>query len=384
MFAKFVIVTATGLCVFALGMHTPMPKNAAGLKHGAMFLKAGKGRAAGKTRQRAPALVAPAALAAADPDSGATLTKEQSAALDKAAACYDDADASVTQVEAAVDIVNETANKFLEAVTSAVKAAQENLAKFQDASDALQAAGMDENFITDTVNQLNAKATDVLTVLNKTNEDLKTSLSSVVDQYREEGDKINESLTEAIAATREGLLADAAKAEAEAAANISAMFLIAMKVSEMGPKSTATKAITKINATADESMEMLASLNTTLLEALMGSAVDNVNSTAHQLQDALVSAEAKFPDTVPSSVTDKVNSIFDAVFAAIEAVKPTDVNNQIAPKIQEASADMANLQTCIAPLADMVEDMDGAGRMSGSWAMLSVLIGIALSSATQR
>lgn len=296
-----------------------------------------------------------------------------------AGACGARANTSFTQVEGAVAVVNSTAITFLDSVTDAIDASQEALLNLQSsASSVLALAGIDDGFVSDFVSQVSAKISSALTVLNETNEDLKASLSEVLGEYSAERDEINESLTEAIAATREGLLASAD----EAAANASETFLMARHTAiMMGPKSTATKAIAKVNATADKLIEMLSQLNTTLLATLMDDVVDKVNSSACKMQDAVTAGEEKFPDGVPSSITDKIDAVFDAVFAAIDAIKPAEVNSQLTPNVQAATADVAGLGECLAPLSTMVEDMDGAWPRVCSWTMVSALVALSLSRA---
>ena len=383
MFAQLVVVHAICACSYAvLGVHIP---KATALKRESLGLKgkkvAAKARFAASNSaplaHTAPAARA-AALAATDRNSNATLTPEQSAALDKAACCGEDVNSSMSEVLGAVAVVNATALGFLDSVTSALGTAEETLWSLQNTfSSVLKIAGIDGGFLSDLVYQMTSKISDTLVVVNATNEDLKKSFANLIDGYSSKADDINESLSTAIASAREGLLASAEKSEEEAAANQT--FLVARHLSiMMGPKSTATQAIAKVNSTADTLTEMLTKLNTTLLDTLMVDVIEKINSSALKLQDALIAGEEKFPGNVPSALTDKVDSIFDLVFDALDAVKPSEVNSELTSKIEAASTDVASLETCIAPLNAMVEDMDGAWHPVCSWSTLSVLISISL------
>jgi len=375
MFAKITIVLATGILALASGVQTPAPSQVTAHHFDLAAKHVAKGRAAKATHQRA--------TAGAIRSANATLTAEQSAALEKAAACGDEANQSFEQVLAAVAVVNTTSVSFLDAMTAAVEAAQEKLLQIQGtSSSALQLAGVDDSFLGDFVDQISSKINDVLLAVNKSTEDVRSSLTTVIDNYCAEVDEINESLTQAVASAEEGLLAGAEKAEAAAAKNASEAFLtVKHSIIVLGPKASATKAIMHVNYTADKMLAMLTKLNSTLMAAFTDDAVDKVNSTATKLQDALTSAEDKFPDGVPSSVTDTINSAFDAVFALIAAIKPSDVDSQLTSNIEQASEDISSLEDCMAPLTTMVEDMDGAWHTAGSWVMLSILSGLALAHA---
>lgn len=281
-------------------------------------------------------------------------------------------------------MVNSTAATFLDAVTEAIDKAHSSLLTVQGTvSTVLTLAGIDDTFLSDFVTQVSAKIGDTMVTLNETTGNLKASLADVLNDFRAKREAINESLTAAIASTREGLLASAEHAQAEAAANASETFLLAKHSATVtGPKAAATSAIEKVNATADKFVEMLSQLNGTLLATLMTEVIDKVNSSACKMQSALKKGEEKFPADVPASVTDKIDALFDFVFAAIDAVQPSEVNSQLEPIVQGATTEMKSLQGCIAPLDTMVDDMPdiaGASLLSCSWSILATLIALSLS-----
>lgn len=310
----------------------------------------------------------------------ATLTSEDSQTLDSAAACGADINDSYAKVDSVVGAVNSTALDFLDTVTAAIITAGDKLVEAQSAaSTALAAVGVDGSSLADLVDAVSAKVSTTLTAVNETNDNLKAALLDVLTQYQEGRDAINESLALAISSTRTAALEDAEKEEAEAAANASASntslaarpMALRQKhaASVQSPKGDAAKAIATMNSTADKLIGMLGQLNTTVLAAL-SAVIDTVNSSAHSAQDLLLSGLAKLPAGVPDAATTKMTSTFDAVFVAIDAISPANINTAIAPTISEATEQVAEFQSCIEPLGSMVEDLDAAWSAACSWPLL--------------
>jgi len=310
----------------------------------------------------------------------ATLTAVQASQLQAARACGARANTSFDHVLVAARMVNTSGFLFLDTVQAALETSQGALLRLRGSvAGMLKLAGVDDSFLGDFVDDMVARTSDTYLVLNESTSDFKASLSSIIGQYRDDREKINESLTAAIASTREGLLASATSTRVARTASGSAFFLV--QLDALNPKKTATKAIEKVNATSAEVTTMLSSLNTTLTGALWNSVLTKVQTSVAELQAAVKKGEENFPVYVPPSITGQVDAVFKAVFSAIDAVNVSEVHGQITPQIQVAASEIALLDPCLRPLGALVADMDGAWHTASSLSMLPFVIAFIVSRA---
>lgn len=354
------------------------------------------GSAAATMTTAPPAVAAPAPAPALAPASGGTnitLTAEQSAQLKACTACGARINASFTNVRAALTATNSSAYSALTAVRSALDIASATIAQLQGSlSSLLTLAGVDDSFLGDFVTSLGGLVNDTLTRFSDTADSFDSDMQSVLSQYLTQRDEANETMAAAIAAMREALLvanekaAEAEETATEASANttlVQAALRARQVAVVVGPVSAAQQAVAKANSTVDKAIDVMVSLNDTLLADWQDDMITKLNDTMIKLQDGLTSAMGKFPEDVPPAVTDQVDALFDQVFAAINtAVGDYDaLGAAINMKVLNATNQAIAVKTCLAPLGAMVEDLDGALPRSYSWSLLLAMAVVALSRA---
>jgi len=296
-------------------------------------------------------------------------TADQSKTLDAAAACGVDVNETYAQVESAVGTANTSVLAFLDQVTSAIETASASLYQAQSAAaSALMLAGLDDTFLADTVSAVGVKARATLVVVNDTNDNLKAKLQGVLSEYAGERDTINAELADAVDEATEAAAADAAAADANATSLRRKHAAVSAS-----PKESAASAIATLNKSADKLIEMLTQLNTTVL-SVSTDVLTKVNTSALAIQDTLQSGIDSFPANVPSAVTSKIDGIFDKVFAVIDAISPSKLDQAMSKPMAAATKQMAAFQSCIQPLGAMVADLDAAWPGARSWPLLSLLL----------
>lgn len=351
-------------------------------------------RPTAKTAAKKPQL-----LAKAQPQhrvSDSPLTPEESDTISSAAECRVDLDEVLSQVDAAVHQASSAARAFLDSTMAAIVQADDALATAEKtAAVGLATAGIDESPLADLVASVGAKATDALGIANGTTDSLKASLVDILSKYQGYVDTLNESLTAALYSAEEAAVVDAEQA-AEAASEVNETMYMAARTKALrraatarqrhaaaasSPKSDAESFIAKMNSTADTALEMLSKLNTTAISALASEVVDKVNSSAQIIQSTLLSGLDALPTEVAEAAASSMRDAFAPVFAAIDSTStsPETVNEAMVPLIAAATKEVEHFQACIAPLGQMVEALDAAWPVAGSWPLLLALAAASVS-----
>lgn len=327
------------------------------------------------------------------------LTANESKSFDSAAQCGVDMDACYGQVRYAVGTATSWALTFLDAVTAAITKASDSLASAQrSASAAMSVVGIDDSSLADLVDAVSAKVNTSLTAVDEAKRKLEATLADILREYRAKVDSISDSLAEAVSSAEEAAAAGTEKEGAAAAANKTlrrrpkvlptylrqqsafvAGFTRKHTAEPSSFKSDALKAIEKINSTADEVIEMLSHINTTVLSALGSDVIDMVNSSAQSMQRTLLSGLDKMPANAPAQVRAQLSGIFAWVFAAIDAAGTDKVNEDMSPPVYSATQNVVQFQGCLQPLGDMVAELDAAWPMACGWPMLLALAAVSMS-----